>query len=386
MKNNTSKTMHYKFFAVFFILGLVSCGGGDSTHTDDQQSAKLNAAAKRAAKSIPVEVKQPIKGLAASFYVTTATLEPSSDAKINSRANGIVRKLFHEEGDDVVQGEILLQLEDDDQKLRVKQAKQKLESSKREYKRLSKMKKAGVVSPTEWEETENAFRTAETEKELAELNLSYTQVAAPFSGRVVWREVDLGEHVGQGDLLFRMMAIDPLLVRVHVPANRIGLVAKGQSVKIILDNIEQPLVGKVHLVSPIVDPNTGTLKVTIQLENYPPNVRPGDFSEVHMVTDQHIDALLVPSTSILEERGQNFVYIAEQKKAKKVEVKVGFAMATQTEIVSGLKQSDLVVTKGQRNLNDGVVLDILVDTSLTDSNQSEILVKEKTNKAARSNP
>jgi len=88
----------------------------------------------------------------------------------------------------------------------------------------------------------------------------------------------------------------------------------------------------------------------------------------------------------LEERGQYFVYIAEQKKAKKVEVKVGFAMATHTEIVSGIEQGDLVVTKGQRNLNDGVVLDILADTTLTDSNQSETLLKDKTTKSARSNP
>ena len=69
---------------------------------------------------------------------------------------------FHEEGDDVTKGDILLQLEDDDQKLRLKQAIQTLASAKREYQRLNKMKKAGVVSPTEWEATDNAFKTLST--------------------------------------------------------------------------------------------------------------------------------------------------------------------------------------------------------------------------------
>lgn len=361
------------FFTLVFSLLAASCSD-DNQKGSNRGSGKFAGQGKKPTKVTPVAVQKPRQGLAASYYITTATLEPNSDAKINSRANGVVRKLFHEEGDDVSQGDILLQLEDDDQKLRLKQAQQTLASAKREYQRLNKMKKAGVVSPTEWEATDNTYKIAQTEKKLAELNLSYTQVAAPFSGRVVWREVDLGEHVSQGELLFRMMSIEPLLVRVHIPSNRLGQVAKGQTVEIILDNLNAPLLGKIHLVSPIVDPNTGTLKVTIKLIEYPNQVRPGDFSEVHMVTDKHDNALLVPSTSIIEERGQNFVYIVKQSnakisKAKKIKVEVGFAMATETEIISGLKANDQVVVKGQRSLNDNVSVEILSDSKKNISQQ-----------------
>lgn len=351
--------MSHKLFIFSLIFTLFSCSGNESTRAADQQSNKKKGGSQKAGKTIPVEVKQPTKGLAASYYVTTATIEPSSDAKINSRTSGVVQKLLHEEGDDVKAGEVLLVLDDDDQQLRLKQAEQKLGSAQREFKRLNKMKKSGMVSPTEWETTENTFKTAETDKKLAELALSYTRVAAPFDGRVVWREVDLGAHVGQGELLFRMMSIRPLLVRVHIPANRLGMVAQGQIVELNLDNIAQPLIASIELVSPIVDPTSGTIKITLTIDHYPANVRPGDFTEVHMVTDQHQNALLVSSVSIIEERGKHFLYIVENNKAIRRPVTTGFVMSELTEIVDGIKETDLVVTKGQRTLNDNVSVKVL---------------------------
>lgn len=380
--NNRSTKRYLRFFSpksivspAILLLGSLVLLTACSEQSAPNGKPDTKGKGKRPQKVTPVEVQKPKIGLAASYYVTTATIEPSSDASINARTSGAVRELLHEEGDDVTEGEVLLVLEDDDQKLRLKQAEQKYASSKREYQRLSKMRKAGAVSPTEWEATENAYKVSETDKELAELGLSYTRVAAPFTGRVVWREVDLGEYVAQGALLFRMMAIDPLLIRVYVPANRVGGVTAGQRVTIKVDSQEETLTGIIQLVSPIVDPNTGTLKVTIQLDDYPKNVRPGDFSEVHMITDQHQGALLVPSTAIIEERGQNFVYVVQQAKqktkAKKIEVSTGFVMATETEIISGLSPDDKVIVKGQRGLNDDVLVEILTGQENAEQNNAE---------------
>lgn len=380
MNKISNKTITYLVLSVFVSLFLFSCDGDDSTQRGGGEGGMPGADGKRPIKAIPIAVINPQKALAASFYVTTATIEPNSDAKINSRTSGVVKRILHEEGDDVQSGNVLLILDDDDQQLRLKQAVQKLDSTRREFERLSKMKKAGVVSPTEWETTENNFKIAETEKKLAELALSYTRVAAPFDGRVVWREVDLGAHVGQGELLFRMMSIRPLLVRVHIPANRLGLVAMGQQVKITVDIAAQPLIAIIKLVSPIVDPNTGTIKITLRLDDYPENVRPGDFVEIQMVTDKHEDALLIPSVAIIEERGQHYLYIVENGKAFRRSITPGFVMSEQTEIVSGIDATDLIVIKGQRNLNDDVAVEILSEESSTKktSNNSSANIKSAT--------
>jgi membrane fusion protein (multidrug efflux system) len=225
------------------------------------------------------------------------------------------------------------------------------------------MKSSGAVSSTDWDAAEIAYQLSITEKELAELTLSYTKVTAPFNGRVVKREVDLGAYVGQSELLYRMMAINPLLVRVHIPANRLGMVTKGQSVQLNIDGLSKEMNAFVDLVSPIVDPTTGTIKITLRLEQYPKSIRPGDFTEVHMVTEQHQNAILVPSISIIEERGNNFLYTVVDGKAQRQSVTVGFIMSEQTEIIEGITAADDVVFKGQRNLNNDVAVEILSSDS-----------------------
>lgn len=347
------------FFLSVVVLGLLSACSDDKKGNSGPSGKRAGGAAK-AKKSIPVEVITAEISTAASYYVTTATLEPSSDAKINARTSGVVRKILHEEGDDVKAGAVLLLLEDDDQKLRLKQAQQKLDSAKREFNRLNRMKKSGAVSPIDWEAANNTYLSAATDKELADLALSYTRISAPFDGRIVWRDVDLGAHVANGNLLFRLMAIDPLLIRVHVPANRIGRVAKEQSVELIVDSANKPLIGVVNLVSPIVDPSTGTIKVTVQLSEYPEVVRPGDFTEIRMITDKRENAMLLPSVAILEERGKHYLYINEDNKAVRKNIKIGFVIGDKTEVISGIKSDDKVVNKGQRNLNNGNLLEVIV--------------------------
>lgn len=356
--------------------------------SDDKASGSHSAGAVKQLshnnKTIPVEVAIPTVGLAASFYVTTATIEPSSDAKINARTVGVVQKILHEEGDDVNAGDVLLVLDDVEQRLRLRQAKQKFASAKREYNRLNKMKKAGVVSSTEWETTENNYNLAQTEQKLAEIALSYTQVAAPFSGRVVRREVDLGTHVAQGELLFRMMSIDPLLVRVHVPANRLGQVAVGQKVTLTIDGADTPLDAVVSLISPIVDPDSGTIKVTLNINKYPETIRPGDFTEISMVTNQHENALLVASVALIEERGQNFLYVIKDGIAHKSPVTVGYVMTELTEISAGISANDQVVVKGNRHLNDQVLVEILDDKKDSKNQTSQSIQKNTKKSSAKS--
>lgn len=344
--------MKYKKSAALLLLVLLgACSDGNKPTASDLR--------KITPKSIPVELAAVKTDLAVSYYVTTATLEPSSDAQINARTSGVIKQILHEEGDDVKAGKILLLLEDEAQALRLTQAQQTFQSSQREYNRLNKMRDAGAVSAIEWETANTNYLKAQTDLQLAELELSYTKVAAPFAGRVVLREHDRGDYVSAGSLLFRMMAVKPLLVRVHVPANRIGRIASGQSVALTIDSVDRVLQATVSLVSPIVDPATGTIKVTLQLNDYPDTVRPGDYTQVSMAVDQREKALMIPSSSLIEDKGEQYVFIAVDDKARRKKVVTGYVVDDKTEIISGLKLDDKVIAKGQRNLNDGDLLQVI---------------------------
>ncbi len=342
--------------ALFLALAsLLSCSEGAPAQADNGRGAGKRPQPKPA----PIAVAQIEIGEAVSLYKTTATLEAEYHAQILSRTTGVVRQLFHEEGDFVEMNQALLQLEDDDQKLQVKQAQIKVNQLKEEYQRNVRMRDAGVLSSQEFEQIDNQVEQAEAELEAARLNLSYTTVRAPFSGRVVRRLVDLGAHVQGGAQLYEMMDVDPLLTRIHIPANRMGQVAAGQRVSLDLSGSGVSLTGVVRLISPIVDPDTGTVKVTAEIDEYPQGVRPGDFAEARVVTARREKAMLAPSVAVIEEQGKHIIFVTADGKAERRIVEVGFIESGMTEILSGVGPDELIVVKGQRDLRDGQRVEIL---------------------------
>lgn len=310
-------------------------------------------------KPVPVAVERVAEGAIASYYTATATIEADSRAEIVARTTGVVRGLLREEGDRVAAGEELLRLEDDEARLRAQQAEANAAMARAEYERKQSMRDAGLLSAEEFEIVENTRSVREAELGLAKLELEYTRVAAPFAGRIVRRLVDRGAHVSPGTPLFEIVDDEPLLARVHVPSRRMGFVKPGQEIDLHLDSADLDVTGVVTLVSPIVDPATGTVKVTAEIRRPPEGIRPGDFAQVKVVTERHANALLVPSRAIVEDEGQQVVYVAVDGKAVRRPVETGFVEGDRTEVTSGLAAGDLICTKGQRDLRDGSTLALL---------------------------
>ncbi len=310
-------------------------------------------------KPVPVAVERVAQGAIASYYTATATIEAESRAEIVARTTGVVRALVHEEGDRVAAGAELLRLEDDEALLRAQQAEANAAMARAEFDRKASMRDAGLLSAEEFETVENTRSVREAELGLARLELEYTRVAAPFAGRIVRRLVDLGAHVSPGAPLFEIVDDEPLLARVHVPSRRMGYVRPGQEIDLHLDSANLDVKGVVTLVSPIVDPATGTVKVTAEIRRRPDGIRPGDFAQVKVVTERHDDAVLVPSRAIVEDEGQKVVYVAVDGKAVRRPVETGFVEGDRTEVTSGVAAGELICTKGQRDLRDGATLALL---------------------------
>jgi len=363
------------FSAFVFLLAAALQGCGSETPAN-AQGRNGGGPGRPQPKPAPIAVA-PIKiGEAASYYATTSVLEAEHHAVVVARTTGVARELFHEEGDFVEAGDPLLQLEDDDQQLQLKQARITLSQLEQEYKRQLRLSDSGFLSSQEFEAAENALEQAKAELEAAQLMLSYTTVRAPFSGRVVRRHVDLGAHVQPGAQLYELMDVDPLLTRIHIPANRLGRVAVGQRVELALDSKRLKLTGTISLISPIVDPETGTVKVTAEISDYPSGVRAGDFAQARVVTDRRENAMLAQSEAVIEEQGQRVVYTVADGRAARRVVETGFIADGMTEIISGVEPEDLIVVKGQRDLRDGQPVEILEGGPSSAEEQSRAPVSE----------
>jgi len=308
---------------------------------------------------VPVAVKPAVVGTIASYYTATATLAAEKEAEVLARVAGVVESLGCEEGDVVHEGDELLRIDNAEYLYRVEQAQAAREELESRYNRMKKMVDQNLVSAEEFEGIQNDLESARAEEGLAKLNLSYTRVKAPFTGRVVTRHVDVGQTVSNGTPLFALSDFDPLLARIHVPAKEFNKLKVDQPVDLVLESNGARLKGRIKLISPVIDPSSGTIKVTVEIHDYPGDTRPGDFAQVSIVTEQRTHSTLVPKIAVVTDRGEQVVYVAADSTAERRVVEVGFQDDDNAEIVSGVEPGQPVIVKGQRSLKHGQRIKIL---------------------------
>lgn len=317
-------------------------------------------------QAVPVAVTRAETGPIASFYRATATLEAEKEAQILARVEGVVREILAEEGDRVEKGTPLLRIDNEEYGFRLEQAEAETANLKSRFDRLAQMREQELATDEEFQAARADLAKAEADEGLARLNLSYTTVTAPFDGSVTQRLVDVGQNLKVGDAVFVMADFDPLLARVHVPSREFKKLRRDQQVELVLDSTGQRLAGRIKLVSPVIDPASGTIKLTVEVPEYPAGTRPGDFAQVEIVTERKEGVVLVPREAVVTDKSEQIVFTVaggDHPTAERRIVEVGFTDDRNAEILTGLSAGETVVIKGQRSLKHGTPLKILEDDS-----------------------
>ncbi len=359
------------------VLGLVVAGaalllggcGGQADGPARQARAEENSGpgSPPAQPPTPVAVETAVTGEIASYYRTTATLEAEKQAQILARVQGVIGSLGCEEGDLVEEGQVLVQIDNHEYQLRLDQARATTSNLRARYDRMERMLAEELTSEEEYEAAKSELATAEADEGLAALDVEYTSVAAPFRGRITERLVDPGQNVSVGTPLFVIADFDPLLARVHVPAKEFRKLEAEQPVTLRLDSDGREMHGTIKLVSPVIDPTSGTIKLTVEIPEYPGDTRPGDFAEVSIVTERRSGTTLIPRPAVVADKGEDVVYVAVEDRAERRVVKVGFTDDAHAEILDGVTPGELVVVKGQRSLKQGAPLKILEGSAGNDA-------------------
>lgn len=352
-------------------IALAACGKPDAPGAAAEDPSAANET-KEETPPVPVETGFPERGDIYAVYAGTAPIEAFAEADVVAKVAGEVRHLNVEEGDFVSEGQILAQLDGDRLRLELSQSEANLRKLQRDFERNQDLREKGLLSAGDFEKIQFEMEALEAQFNLAKLELDYTYIRAPINGVVSERMVKLGNTIEEGEALFRVTSLDPLVAYLHVPEREYRNIKSGQSVGIEIDALPgERIVANVTRVSPIVDPDTGTFKISIEIRDQAQRVKPGMFGRIAIVYDQRSNALKIPRTALIEGAAGTSVFVVEDGVAKRRRVETGYSDRGLVEILSGIEDGDEIITVGQVGLKEDSTVTVINQPSDDDQPDGE---------------
>ncbi|MBU3158082.1 efflux RND transporter periplasmic adaptor subunit [Clostridium estertheticum] len=195
---------------------------------------------------------------------------------------------------------------------------------------------------------------AKASLDLAQIQIDNASIISPINGVISERNVEVGEVVSSAVSAFTIIDASSLRSEVSMTDKDVIKVKVNQKIPVQISSMNNKIVqGIVDTISPSADAKTQLYTVKVKIENASNLLKPGMIVRVEFPDVVKTDIPVVPNGAIFTENSVQYVYIVDATRLKKKQVVVGIANTTQTEIVSGIKLGDQVVTEGQSFLNEG---------------------------------
>lgn len=190
--------------------------------------------------------------------------------------------------------------------------------------------------------------------------LEDTIIRSPFDGIISQLNFDSGEIIGPGTPVTNIVNLEKIYVSGSITEDLLLNLEKGQKIRIrILAGDNQYLEGVIEYISPVVDPRTQAFTIKVLADNPHGRLRGGMFAELYIPVAENKNALVLPISTIMDLERNPYVYTIINDKAVKRPVKIGIIANNYVEIISGLSEDELVAHKGQNNLEDAIVVEVV---------------------------
>jgi membrane fusion protein (multidrug efflux system) len=311
-------------------------------------------------KAIPIEVAALGRGGIEEVLRFSTNLEAESEVQVFSEAERQIRQLLVEEGDDVRRGQVLIRLQDEEQKTALARINSQLRKARLDFERQRNLFEQKLISEQIYNDSAYELEQLELALADAERELSYTEVRAPISGTLTQRLINVGDHITLNQHLFDNVDFDSIVARVYVPERELDRLENGQEVRILSEAFRGEVRrGVVDRVAPVVDPKSGTVKVTVRIPRHE-SLLPGMYVSVELVTAVHEDVLLVPKRALVYDADQVFVFrVTDEDTAERLLIETVLEDRENIEPAGRLEEGDRLVVAGQAGLKDGAEVRIV---------------------------
>ena len=328
--------------------------------------------------AIPVTVTSVNLTKAIFFNSYPANTMALKEVELRGQVSGYLTGIYFTEGKEVQKGMKLYEIDrrkyqavyEEDQS-NVKMAEVNLEKVQRDADRYTELAKQDAVAKqlldnalTDLKSAKQKVDAANSELVKAKTDYEYSLIYAPFDGTIGFSNVKLGALITPGQTLLNTVSSeDPMGIDFEISETELGRFKELEHESIskndttfrinMSDNSIYPYIGKISVIDRAVDPQTGSIRVRITVPNPERMLKPGMSCKVLVLNANAGQQILIPFEAVLEQLGEYFVFIVNDKKVNQVKISLGPRVFSNVVVLKGLKGGETIVVDGIQKLLDG---------------------------------
>lgn len=286
------------------------------------------------------------------------TANANESVEIQPRISSLIESFAFTEGQNVMAGDVLVRLEDNEIVAGLTLAEANLSESRSLYNRSKSLADTQAISASNLDQLLAQVRVDEASVEAAKARLNNTVIRAPFSGRVGLRRVSPGSFVNTSTVITTLDDVSEIKLDFSVPETFLTVLSEGMDIS--AESLVYPgkiFAGTVASIDTRLDPVTRAVLVRAIIPNEDGLLKPGMFMSVALKRDRG-EVVVVPEQAIVPEGGNQYVYVVAGGVAEKRRVQLGRRIPGFVAIEAGLEAGESVITEGAHKVRDGAAVEV----------------------------
>ncbi len=301
------------------------------------------------------------------------SLEAVQGVTITAELTGKVAAIDFAPGTRVAAGDLLVQQDVSLEIAQLRAAEATATLARINFDRSGKLLPDRAISQADYDNSVAQLKQAEAEVDTIRATIAKKTIRAPFTGRLGIRMVNLGQVIKEGEPIVSLQSLDPIYVNFLLPQQQLAEVKPGLTVRVTNDALPGEMIeGTITAINPEVDSATRNIRVQATVANTKELLRPGMYATVDVILPDKAEVLTIPETAVLYAPYSDSVFVVETKAAEGDQppaktvrqqfVRLGKKRGDYVDVVSGVKEGDIVVSTGVFKLRNGQ--SVVVDNTL----------------------
>lgn len=355
----TEKPSLWLRLLMFLLVSGALAAGGYWVWLRGQTQVVAKAAGAKGA--VPVLVAKVVRENYALDLDAIGTVRAFESIDISTNVTESVTSLSFDDGDFVKEGTLLATLSDAEEQAMLASARATLAEEDREIARLHKLVQEGAAPEARLAERKTLADIAKQKIFEAEAKLKDRQIKAPFDGWLGLRRISVGALVTPGTIIASLDKIDVVKIDFAVPETYFGSVKAGTKISAhAVAAADHSFEGKVSHMDSRIDPVTRSIAARAEVPNPKLALKPGMLVMVRLAVEPKF-SLSIPERALVPVGARAYVFVVEQEEAKRHEVRTGRRKPGYVEILSGVKEGQVIIADGLVGLQDGNAVKVAGD-------------------------